>query len=97
MLTPENVLVGIELMYGVGGLFAAFVAALWRLFSKYTALDNEIKMLKRDYEKDDQKYIEILRRMDKIQDEVSKMRLEMLSAHGEISERVIRMEATSTK
>lgn len=97
MITPDNVLIGIEILYAVGGLASCVFIALWRLFSKYSKLENDIAYLKREAERDDNKYTELMRKIDVLSEEVTKMRLEMIAAHGEISERVIRVEANSTK
>ena len=93
MINPDDILIGIEILYGVGGLASAMALALWRLFSKYSKLEHEIEYLKRDSGRDDQRFSELLRKIDAIQEELAKMRLEMKDAHSEISERVVKIEA----
>ena len=93
MIKPDDILIGMEIFYTIGGIASAMVIALWRLFSKYSRLENKIEFLENASKHDDQKYLELVRKIDAISAEITKMRLEMLSAHNEISERVIRVEA----
>ena len=94
-IDSQDVLVGIEILYAVGGLISAVILALWRLFAKYAKIEHQLNYLQSDASKDDRKFAELLRKIDAISEELTKMRLEMLSAHNEISERVIRVEAKS--